>query len=166
MLLWIGKREDWRSALKLLDLLTNYSFEINVFKKYIKILYRLQLACLNRKTDIMRDKGFHDVPVVHSSVKKNRGGTFYLEEVTELLWMQIEFCEPEDIIFCLEQGNASWRVASQFMAKDYIRTCHEKWRKDLWALTKAEMCRQWKTAKTWRRLRRLPGPLLTGWLRS
>lgn len=130
ILLQAAKQESQRIASQPIDLLTNTSFDLNSFRKYIKILADCREVAKRNKREPIKDDGLRRV-LVRSEIGKTDGSvTLHVKDVTERLQKNVEMCWKDDIILRPEGRNASLRITLPNMTTEYIRTCYELVKKE------------------------------------
>lgn len=106
-------------AQELVDLLTDASLEINVFRRYIKGFadYR-DITCRNTR-ELMKNNGFHRAMLRSSKAEKDACVTLYLKDVNEVLPKHVRFCEKDSIMLRPERGIVCSRDACPTMSTEY-----------------------------------------------
>lgn len=102
MLLLFVKHGDRRIASQLVDLQTVKSFEMNMFKWYIKSPAGSKAVNTRSTKELMEEEGFCRVLLRGGIVKKDGCCTLYVKDVTDEHRKQDGFCE-KIIIRCIRK---------------------------------------------------------------
>lgn len=86
-----GKQGDGKIVSQLFNWLTDTSFEMNVFKKYLKSIVACNNVTTRNMSDFMEDGGLYRALVRGDNATKNGCGTLYAKDVTEVDRKKIAF---------------------------------------------------------------------------
>lgn len=93
MLQRVSTQENRWNASNQNDLLADTSFEINVFKRYIKVFSDYEDIITRRRSDIVMDDRYFRIMWRGGSSKKNNHETVHVKDVTEYFEGMLNFME-------------------------------------------------------------------------
>lgn len=85
IMLQIAKQVDQRIALKLVHVLINTFFKINIFKRSVKILAECEEVFAKTKRKFMKNDEFQRYLMSDSSIKNNGQKTLFVKNLTDML---------------------------------------------------------------------------------